>query len=127
MKKKKENEEEALKQPACLWEGVSVGALEGVGSIRGAGAGGEVDGAEEGDRWSWRLGAKEGVGSFEVGVRAWDGGEEVRDGDLVGDGAGADPEAWARVEVASKVRSKRVTKVEEAIVVRKVCRLGFSN
>ena len=111
----------------CLWEGVSVGALEGVGSIRGAGAGGEVDGAEEGDRWSWRLVAKEGVGSFEVGVRAWDGGEEVRDGDLVGDGAGADLGAWARVEVASKVRSKRVTKVEEAIVVRKVCRLGFSN
>ena len=34
------------------------------------------------------VGAKEGVGGFEVGVGAWDGGEEVRDGDLVGDEAG---------------------------------------
>ena len=64
------------------------------------------------------VGAKEGVNGFEVGVGAWDGGEEVG-GDLVGDEVGANPGAWARAEVASKVRSMRVTKVEEAIVVRK--------
>ena len=74
---------------------------------------------EEGDEGVANgVGAKEGVSGFEVGVGAWDDGEEVG-GNLVGDEVGADPGAWGRVEVASKVRSMRVTKVEEAIVVRK--------
>ena len=91
----------------------------GVGAISGGGVGGEVDEVEEGDEGVVDgVGAKEGVSGFEVGVGAWDGGEEVG-GDLVGDEVGANPGAWARAEVASKVRSMRVAKVEEAIVVRK--------
>ena len=84
----------------CLWEGVPIGALEGVGAIGGGGVEGEVDGAKEGDGGvADGVGAKEGVGGFEVGEGAWDGGEEVGDGDLVGNEAGA-----AGLECESEVK-----------------------
>ena len=45
--------------------------MEGVRAIGGGGAGGEVDKAEEGDRGvADGVGAKEGVGGFEVGAGA---------------------------------------------------------
>ena len=108
-------------------EGVLDGALEEPGASDVGGAGGEVVGEEVGDGGvaADGVGATEGVGVFVVGAGAWDGGgdeaggEEVGDGDLVGDEDGADLGAWARAEVASTVRSMRVIKVEEAIVVRK--------
>lgn len=120
--KGRDREREGLESGVCcrLWEGLQVSALEGVGAIGGGGAGGEVDEGKEGDRRvADGVRAKEGFGAFKVGAGAWDGGEEVEDGDLVGDEAGANLEAWSRVKVASKVRSMRVTKVEEAIVMRK--------
>ena len=59
--------------------------------IGGGGVGGKVDEAEEGNGGvPDGVGAKEGVSGFEVGVGAWDDGEEVS-GDLVGDEVGADP------------------------------------
>ena len=98
----RDREREGPESVVCcrLWEGVPVSALEGVGVIGGGGAKGEVDGAEEGDGGvADGVGAKVGVSGFEVGAGAWewwDGGEEVGDGDLVGDEASADPRAKVR-------------------------------
>ena len=123
----RDREREGPESVVCcrLWEGVPVSALEGVGVIGGGGAKGEVDGAEEGDGGvADGVGAKVGVSGFEVGAGAWEGGEEVGDGDLVGDEAGEDLEAWARAEVANFTKN-RESKSEWKVWLGRVFQLLF--